>query len=234
MRRHLFPMLVLLITLAITGLVHATPTGKAGTENGDTAVKDVKTAKVEDPEAGQPEEGKSEAGQPEEGQPEAGQPEEGKSEAGQPEEGQPEEGKSEAGQPEAGQPEAGQPEAGKSPGSEPAEIEDDDNAVAVLKQLVDAAKSGHWSLVVAFGIMLLVYLLQKFGLADKLGKKAAPWIAATTGILGYVAAALLVEGATIPNALTGGFLTGAAAVGLWEMLFKHFMKAKEPGANSAG
>ena len=109
----------------------------------------------------------------------------------------------------------------------PAEIKDDEEAVSVMKELVAAAKGGQWGLVAAFGIMLLVYLIHRFGLAAKIGKKFIPWVAAATGILGYVAAALLVGGASITDAVTGGIMTGAAAVGLWELLFKHFMKGKE-------
>lgn len=117
----------------------------------------------------------------------------------------------------------------------PAEIESDEEAMDTVSQLVAAAKEGHWSLVVAFSIMLLVYLLNRFGVASKLGQKAVPWVAAGTGVLGYVAAYLMVEGATIVDGVTNGVMAGAAAVGLWELLFKHFLgnKGAEDSASSS-
>jgi uncharacterized low-complexity protein len=109
---------------------------------------------------------------------------------------------------------------------EPAEIETDEEAFDVVAQLVDAAKGGQWSLVAAFVVMLLVYVVKRFGLKDKLPSKAVPWVAAGCSMAGYVAAALMVEGAAVGEALIGGMATGAAAVGLWEMLFKHFLGKK--------
>ena len=143
------------------------------------------------------------------------------------------EAKAEEPEAKAEEPETKEPEAEEAETEEgPAEIKDDDEAIAAVKQLIEAAKNGHWALVVALGIMLLVYVLHRFGLAAKLGKKVVPWVAAATGVLGYVAAALLVEGATIPNALTGGRNTAAeqkeeggdiSKCVVYEMYAYHFM-----------
>jgi hypothetical protein len=108
----------------------------------------------------------------------------------------------------------------------PAEIETDEEAFDVVAQLIDAAKGGQWSLVAAFVVMLLVYVVKRFGLKDKLPSKAVPWVAAGCSMAGYMAAALMVEGAAVGEAVIGGLATGAAAVGLWEMLFKHFLGKK--------
>jgi len=108
-----------------------------------------------------------------------------------------------------------------------AEISSDEEAMSVVKSLVDAAKGGQWSLAAAFALMLLVFFANKFGLKDKLGPKVVPWVAAGTSMAGYVAAALMVDGVAISDAVLGGFATGAAAVGLWEMLFKHVMGGKK-------
>jgi len=51
-----------------------------------------------------------------------------------------------------------------------------------------------------------------------------------TSMAGYVAAALMVDGAVVLDAVLGGLTTGAAAVGLWEMVFKHFLGSKKEEA----
>ena len=99
-------------------------------------------------------------------------------------------------------------------------------SLGVIKKLVDAAKGGQWGLAAALALMLLVYLMKRFALKDRLPSKLVPWAAAGMSMAGYVAASLLVDGVTMSDAVLGGLLTGAAAVGLWEMLFKHLMKGK--------
>jgi len=116
-------------------------------------------------------------------------------------------------------------EEAKAPPDKPAVLKDDDAAVAAVKTMIDAARNGHWSMVAALAIMLVVFVVGRLGLVKKLGKNVVPWIAAGTGVLGYIAAALMVEGTPVLDAVTGGFVIGAAAVGLWEMLFKHLLKA---------
>jgi hypothetical protein len=113
----------------------------------------------------------------------------------------------------------------------PAEIKTDSEAASATHELLDAARGGKWAAVASFLIMLLVFLVNRVpAIAAKLGPKAKPWLAAGTGIAGYIAAALLVDGTTILTAVSGGFMTGAGAVGLWEMIFKHVMKPAEPAS----
>lgn len=115
----------------------------------------------------------------------------------------------------------------------PAEIKSDEEALSALQQLMVAAKGGHWTLAVAAAVMLLVYVANKFGLAAKLGTKAVPWVCAGMAVGGYVAASLMVEGATVTSGVTNGIMAGATAVGLWEMLFKHFLGKKKPVSSGA-
>lgn len=108
-------------------------------------------------------------------------------------------------------------------GEEPATIDSDEEAFEALKMLVDAARGGQWNLVVALALMLLVYAAERFGLTEKVPDAYIPWIAAASATLGYVAAALMVEGAPLGEALAEGFVTGAAAVGLGEMVLKKLL-----------
>lgn len=136
----------------------------------------------------------------------------------------------------APEPEAKAPEVKAAPTEavKPVEIKSDEEAAGVTRQLLDAARGGKWGAVAAFAIMLLVFVVNKVpAIKLKLGSKATPWLAAGTGIASYIAAALLVDNTTIIDAISGGFMTGAGAVGLWELLFKHLLKpAATPAAPS--
>lgn len=117
------------------------------------------------------------------------------------------------------------------PAAKPAEIKTGEEASTATRELLDAARGGKWAAMAAFAIMLLVFIVNRVpAIAEKLGSKAKPWLAAGTSIAGYIAAALLMDHTTIVDAVIGGFMTGASAVGLWEMVFKHFMKPAAPAA----
>jgi len=118
-------------------------------------------------------------------------------------------------------------------GEKPAVITTDEEAMSAVSMLIDAAKNGHWSLVIALSIMLLIYVGNRTGLLKKLPNKALPWVAAGIGMGGYIAAALMVEGTSMMDAVTGGVVVGAAAVGLWEMVFKHFLASKKAEADTS-
>jgi hypothetical protein len=106
----------------------------------------------------------------------------------------------------------------------PAVVKTEGEAASVTRQLLDAARGGRWAAVMACGIMLVVFVVNRVpAISERLGAKAKPWLAAATGIAGYIAAALMVD-TSLVDAISGGFMTGASAVGLWEMVFKHFMK----------
>lgn len=98
----------------------------------------------------------------------------------------------------------------------------DAEASATLKAMADAAKNGQWNVLGGLMVLLLVWLFNRMGLVKAVGAKAVPWIALGTGAL--VAIALgMTHGAAFSDALKLGLLDGALAVGLWELLGKHFL-----------
>lgn len=112
----------------------------------------------------------------------------------------------------------------------PAEIETDEEAVAAVGDLMGALQDKNWALALGLGLSLLVFGLRKVGVLKKVPSKILPWVTAAIGVVGYIAVALMTEGADIGDAVVGGATTGIAAVGLWEMVLKHFLaKKKEAG-----
>ena len=92
--------------------------------------------------------------------------------------------------------------------------------------LAEEAKQGHWAPVVGLVILLLIWFFRKFDFLSKLPKQALPWISLAIGVLGYVGVALG-TGLDWLSALTNGFIAGLGAVGLWELAFKHVLKAPQ-------
>ncbi|MFH1834205.1 MAG: hypothetical protein ABH877_04200 [bacterium] len=106
-----------------------------------------------------------------------------------------------------------------------------DDAPGLITTMVQAVKDKNWQLVVAMAIMLLVVLanalLIKLNiLGDEVRKIALPWIAAGTGCL-VIFASTLIAGGSWWSAALAGLVTGAAATGLWELVFRHVKKAVE-------
>lgn len=110
------------------------------------------------------------------------------------------------------------------------EIESDKEAVEAAKGLYGALQQKQWALALGLALSLLVFGLRRTGVLNKVPAKALPWVTAGLGVLSYVIAALMAEGASIPDALLGGATAGVTAVGLWEMLLKHFLSAKKEEA----
>ena len=91
---------------------------------------------------------------------------------------------------------------------------------------VAAAKGGHWSLALGILLTLLVWFLDRIlKLKDRVGSKALPWVAAGLGIMATMGISLA-SGLPLGEGLVQGFMTGATAVGLWELLYKHVMPKK--------
>jgi len=89
-----------------------------------------------------------------------------------------------------------------------------------------AIQSQDWSLAAGFLVMLLVYVFNRFGLKDKVGAKAIPFVTIAIGILSAIGVALA-SGGSIPAALEAGVLTGLAAIGSWEAVFKKMLGGSE-------
>ena len=113
------------------------------------------------------------------------------------------------------------------------EIETDEEAVSAAQDFATAIGQKHWALALGLGLSLLVFGLRKVKVLAKVPSKALPWVTAALGIVTYVAAALMTDGASITDALWGGAMTGAAAVGLWEMVLKNFLGSKASEGGSA-
>ena len=109
----------------------------------------------------------------------------------------------------------------------PAEVTTDEEAVEAAGELINALQQKHWALAFGLGLSLLVFGLRKAKVLAKVPAKVLPWVTAALGVVGYVAAALMVDGADIGDAVLGGLMTGAAAVGLWEMVLKNFLGGKK-------
>lgn len=114
------------------------------------------------------------------------------------------------------------------------EIETDEEAVEAATGLYTALANRDWALAIALGLTLLVFGLRKAKVLAKVPAKAVPWVTAVLAMGGYVAAALMTPGVAIGSALMEGAAAGAAAVGLWEMLFKHFLGNKKSEGGSGG
>jgi hypothetical protein len=106
------------------------------------------------------------------------------------------------------------------------EVETDEEAVEAAQGLYTALANRDWALAIAFGLMLLVFVLRKVKVLSKVPAKAIPWVTAVLATVGYVAAALMTPGVAIGSAVMEGAAAGAAAVGLWEMVLKHFLGGK--------
>lgn len=101
--------------------------------------------------------------------------------------------------------------------------EDPEEVILLVKEIIEAAKSGHWSVLVGLVLTLLVWILRKFNVISFVPKKAIPWITAALGIVGYIGVSLS-TGMAVEDAIMHGFLTGVSAVGLWELIGKHLLK----------
>lgn len=100
-----------------------------------------------------------------------------------------------------------------------------DDAAESVSLVVKAVQDKNWSLALGLILTLLVFLANKMGLKDKVGSKAVPWVA--TGLaMAATSGVGLASGVALSEALVQGFLAGVVAIGGWEMLFKHLLKAK--------
>jgi hypothetical protein len=99
-----------------------------------------------------------------------------------------------------------------------------DDLGGLVTGTAEAVKGGHWSMVVALAIMILVFFATKVPLVkSRLPSAARPWVAAVAGVLAVVAATVYTSGDWM-SAVLQGLVTGAAASGFWELVGKQFLK----------
>ena len=122
-------------------------------------------------------------------------------------------------------PEADAGAAGEEAAAPEAAPETFDEAAETVGLLIKAVQDKNWALVVGFLMMLLVFVANKFGLKDKVGVKAVPWVVMGLSVAS-VSGAALVAGVAIPEVISQGVLAGVAAIGGWELMFKHLFKKK--------
>ena len=106
--------------------------------------------------------------------------------------------------------------------------ETDEEAGAMIGQLLNAAKSGHWLMFAGLMLLILMWAFNKMGLASRIGRKYVPWVTLGVGAIGAIAVALATGGGLL-DALKLGLLEGGVAIALWELVFKRFTKAKTDG-----
>jgi hypothetical protein len=106
----------------------------------------------------------------------------------------------------------------------PAEVKTDEEAEDAVVGFYKALTDKNWALAISFGLTLLVFGARKAKLLDKVPAKSMPWVVAGVSIVGYVATALAVEGASIGPAILSGLGTGVGAVGLYELVLKGLVK----------
>ncbi len=95
--------------------------------------------------------------------------------------------------------------------------------------IAEAIESKNWALLAGLLLSLLVAVANRFGLKDKVGSKAIPWVTTGVAVAGAVGAALL-AGVPVMQALSQGVVAGAAAIGGWEMVLKHLLAPKSDPA----
>lgn len=112
---------------------------------------------------------------------------------------------------------------------DPKVAEDYNQAVDQITVLVKAIQSKNWPVVAGIILMLLVFVANKFGLKDKVGAKAIPWVSLIIGVFATSGMALA-SGVAVTEALIQGLSAGLAAVGSWETLFKHILGGSSASA----
>jgi len=143
------------------------------------------------------------------------------------------------GEVEAGDDDSSIPEAPEAPEADEVAPDDDDSAVVTLpdtdeeamlliSKLLDAANNGHWTVFAGLLILLLVFGMNRLGLAAKIGGKWVPWVTLGTGAAVAIAIGLA-TGAPVGESIVAGLLEGTVAIALWELLAKHVTAKKADG-----
>jgi len=117
------------------------------------------------------------------------------------------------------------PTEGEAPSEEDLEATADSTSM-----LVQALQNKQWGLAIGMMLCLLVAFANKFGMKDKVGSKAVPWVTSGIAVAGAIGAALM-SGVAVTEALTQGLVAGMTAIGGWEMVLKHIFKKNESASS---
>lgn len=100
----------------------------------------------------------------------------------------------------------------------------DEEAAKAPGLIVEAIKTGQWTLLSGLVICFLLWVVRKFGMLDWVKtKETIPSLAIIVASLGYVGAALSAN-LPVTEALLQGGTAGLAAIGGWEIVFKRLLK----------
>ena len=80
---------------------------------------------------------------------------------------------------------------------------------------IQAIKGGNWTLIIAFGLMILIWVIRVVWKAFP--AKYTPWIAAGVAMVGALAVALI-NGEDILNAVHAGLLVAVSSGGLFSLI----------------
>lgn len=86
-----------------------------------------------------------------------------------------------------------------------------------------AFAGGQWAVLTGFLLMLLTWAVKRA--SPVIPAIAVPWMPMCLSMVGYMGHALIMGG-DWKQAVMHGFMAGASAVGLWELVFQHFMPKK--------
>jgi hypothetical protein len=94
---------------------------------------------------------------------------------------------------------------------------------------IQAIKGGDWTLIIAFGLMLLIWVIRFVWKAFP--AKWTPWIAAGVAVVGAIAVALI-NGEDLLHALHAGLLVSVSSGGLFSLINSLKKKSTKDGQPS--
>lgn len=94
-----------------------------------------------------------------------------------------------------------------------------------LQTIIQAVHDKNWSYVVGAVLMFLVWIVRKYFWAS-LPTAYVPWLAAGLGVIVDVSLSLIAN-VIWWKAILSGLTSGAAAIALWELVFKHLLGTKD-------
>lgn len=104
-----------------------------------------------------------------------------------------------------------------------------DETTPPVADFLSAIQQHHWPVAVGLGIAIALYVANRANLLKNVPSKYTPTLAAVLGVVSAIGAQLA-TGMSWEEAIGKGFLAGAAATGLWEMVLKHVLKFPEAPA----